>query len=489
MSTTEQLRIDAVNKYLKVDFTKSEFQDIVELAAKLCEKPVALITLLDEESNWLKVKYGTDIEVMPRETSFCQYGIQQDDLLIIPDATKDARFDNNPLVQLDPNLRFYAGAPLMVSDGMKVGTLCLFDQKANSLTEIQQKTLATLARQVTFIMESQLNSNLLKKQLHEIEAKNDSLLKIAQLQSHQIRQPLTTIMGLIGLVKNGHQTVDNEWLTMLEQATNNFDKTIHDIVAETIGSKDLRAIRFSKMVEEIDDYAILLLDNDGNIENWNKGAEKIKGYSSAEVVGKNFSIFYTDEDRKNNQPRKLIAQAAESGVARDEGWRLRKDGSKFWGMIVITAIHDADGKVIGYTKVTRDLTEIEGAKDKSKVSTELYNLISDQTGISTRTGGWELDIVKQTLSWTPMTRQIHGVDEDYIPQPDTAINFYKEGYSRSQIVEAIRSSIEQGKSWDLELQLITLQGKEITVRAVGKSNFKDGICTKVYGIFQEVARA
>jgi len=80
MSTTEQLRIDAVNKYLKVDFTKSEFQDIVELAAKLCEKPVALITLLDEESNWLKVKYGTDIEVMPRETSFCQYGIQQDDL-------------------------------------------------------------------------------------------------------------------------------------------------------------------------------------------------------------------------------------------------------------------------------------------------------------------------------------------------------------------------------------------------------------------------
>ena len=278
MSTTEQLRIDAVSKYLKVDFTKSEFQDIVELAAKLCEKPVALITLLDAESNWLKVKYGTDIEVMPRETSFCQYGIEQDELLIIPDATKDTRFDHNPLVQSDPNLRFYAGMPLTVSEGQKVGTLCLFDLKANTLTDIQQKTLATLARQVIFIMESQLNSNLLKKQLQEIEAKNDSLLKIAHLQSHQIRQPLTTIMGLIGLVRNGHQTVDDEWLTMLETATYNFDRTIHDIVAETIGSKDLRAIRFSKMVEEIDDYAILLLDNFGNIENWNKGAEKITGY-------------------------------------------------------------------------------------------------------------------------------------------------------------------------------------------------------------------
>lgn len=486
MTNNEILRTDAVRKFLKVDFSRTEFKDIVELAAKLCEKPVALITLLDEELNWHKVKYGTDIDVMPRETSFCQYGIQQDELLIIPDTTKDTRFDNNPLVQSDPHLRFYAGAPLTVSENLKVGTLCLFDQKANTLTDIQQKTLAILARQVTFIMESQLNSGLLQTQLQEIEAKNDSLLKIAHLQSHQIRQPLTTIMGLINLIKSGHQTVDEEWLTMLEIATTNFDKTIHDIVAETIGYKDLKAIRFSKMVEEIDDYAILLLDNNGNIENWNKGAEKIKGYKSPEVIGRNFSIFYTDEDRKNNKPGNLIAEAAGSGVARDEGWRLRKDGSRFWGLIVITAIHDETRKVIGFTKVTRDLTEIKRANDESKVSTELYNLLTEHTGSFIRIGGWELDIVEQSVSWTSMTRQIHGVDDNYIPQPETAINFYKEGFSRSEITKAITSSIEDGKCWDLELQLITAQGKEITVRAIGKSNYKDGICTKVYGIFQEI---
>ncbi|MGF7081303.1 PAS domain S-box protein [Mucilaginibacter sp. UYCu711] len=487
MTISEQLRIDAVSKFLKLDFDKSEFQDIVELAAKLCEKPVALITLLDEESNWFKVKFGTDIEVMPRETSFCQYGIQQDELLIIPDATKDTRFNNNPLVQADPHLKFYAGAPLTVSSGLKIGTLCLFDQKASSLTDIQQKTLSILARQVTFIMEMQLNSIELQKQIQETEAKNDSLMKIAQLQSHQIRQPLTTIMGLINLIKDGHQTVDEEWLTMLEKATGNFDKTIVDIVAETIGSKDLRAIRFNKMVEEIDDYAILLIDNKGNIENWNKGAEKIKGYKSSEIVGQNFSIFYTDEDKKNNKPKKLITKAAKFGVARDEGWRLRKDGSKFWGLVVITAIHDENGSVIGFTKVTRDLTAIKAAQDELKISVEMYTLLIEQTGNLARIGGWELDIVKQSLSWTAMTRQIHGVDENYIPQPDTAINFYKEGFSRSQISKAIKAAIEEGKGWDVELQLITLQGKEIWVRSIGKSNYKDGICTKIYGTFQEIS--
>ena len=487
MNNSEQLRIDTVNEFLKIDFNKSEFQDIVELAAELCDKPVALITLLDEKSNWLKVKFGTDIEVMPRETSFCQYGIQQDDLLIIPDATKDIRFDNNPLVQTDPHLKFYAGAPLTVSNGLKIGTLCLFDQKANNLTDIQQKTLSILARQATFIMEMQINSINLQNQIQETEAKNDTLMKIAQLQSHQIRQPLTTIMGLINLVKEGYETVDEEWLTMLETAANNFDKTIVDIVAQSMGSNDLRAIRFNKMVEEIDDYAILLLDSHGNIENWNRGAEKIKGYKSSEIIGQNFSIFYTDDDKKNNKPKKLISIATKDGVVRDEGWRLRKDGSKFWGLIVITAIHDENRNVIGFTKVTRDLTEIKMAQDASKISTDMYNLLIEHTRNLTRIGGWELDIENQSLSWTAMTRIIHGVDENYVPRLDTAINFYKEGRSRTQISNAIKLAIEQGTPWDLELQMVTLQGKEIPIRAIGRSNYKNGSCTKVYGTFQDIS--
>ncbi|HVW96463.1 MAG TPA: GAF domain-containing protein [Mucilaginibacter sp.] len=325
MIQTEEKRLAEVRKFLRLDFNKkNEFKDIVDIAARLCEKPVALITLLDEESNWLKVRSGVDVDVMPRDTSFCHYAIQQDEILIIPDATKDARFTSNPLVRSGPKLRFYAGVPLKLSNGIVLGSLCLFDIKPGNITILQQQVLALLGRQVVSFMELGMSRLDLEKQIEEKEAKNESLRKIAQLQSHQIRQPLTTIMGLVNLVKDGHQPVNDEWIDLFKTATHNFDTTIHQIVAETMARKDLKAIRFNKMVEEIDDYAILLIDRDGNIENWNKGAEKIKGYAAAEIIGRHFSIFYTDEDRKNNRPQKLIDRAARKGVARDEGWRVRK---------------------------------------------------------------------------------------------------------------------------------------------------------------------
>src|SRR5690606_26547729 len=124
-----------------------------DLASELCEKPISLITLLDEDVNWIKVATGVDMKFDARERSFCQYGILQDAPTIIPDTTKDRRFDNNSLVHEAPNVRFYAGAPLILSNGYKVGMLCLFDLKPNSLTSLQQKALVILSRQVTFLME------------------------------------------------------------------------------------------------------------------------------------------------------------------------------------------------------------------------------------------------------------------------------------------------------------------------------------------------
>ena len=124
--------------------------------------------------------------------------------------------------------------------------------------------------------------------------------------------------------------------------------------------------RYHKMIEEIQDYAILLLDVEGNIQNWNKGAEKIKGYAEKDIVGKNFRIFYQDSDREDLLPERLIHEAHTAGRAHHEGWRVRSDGSVFWGSVVITALHDADNNTIGFTKVTRDLTERKLAEDRIK---------------------------------------------------------------------------------------------------------------------------
>lgn len=122
--------------------------------------------------------------------------------------------------------------------------------------------------------------------------------------------------------------------------------------------------RYHKMVEEVKDYAIILLDRNGIIENWNQGAEQIKGYTEKEIVGKHFSIFYTDEDRNKNLPETLLNAARENGRSVHEGYRIRKDGTKFWGSITITALHDTNNEVIGFSKVTRDLTERKIAEDK-----------------------------------------------------------------------------------------------------------------------------
>lgn len=113
------------------------------------------------------------------------------------------------------------------------------------------------------------------------------------------------------------------------------------------------------MIAEIQDYAIILLDIDGTILSWNKGAQAIKGYSEDEIVGKNFRIFYTTRDRDYGLPEQLIDLAKKEGRARHIGRRLRKDGSVFWGSILITALHDDTGEVIGFTKLTRELSDNE----------------------------------------------------------------------------------------------------------------------------------
>ena len=119
--------------------------------------------------------------------------------------------------------------------------------------------------------------------------------------------------------------------------------------------KDILEKLHQKMIAEIQDYAIILLDIDGTILSWNIGAEKIKGYSEAEIIGQNFRIFYMPQDRQAGLPEQLINLAKKEGRARHIGRRLRKGGGIFWGSILITALHDDDGEIIGFTKLTQGI--------------------------------------------------------------------------------------------------------------------------------------
>ena len=147
-------------------------------------------------------------------------------------------------------------------------------------------------------------------------------------------------------------------------------ESLEEKVAErTLTLKDSEE-RYHKMIDEVQDYAILLLDKDGYILNWNKGAENIKGYSEEEIRGKNFRIFYRENDQNTKLPEKLIGEATLNGRATHEGWRVRKNGTTFWGNVVITALHDKDDNIIGFSKVTRDLTERKKAEDQLRYYAE-----------------------------------------------------------------------------------------------------------------------
>lgn len=121
--------------------------------------------------------------------------------------------------------------------------------------------------------------------------------------------------------------------------------------------------RYKILVETIEDYAIFMLDTTGHIISWNKGAQKTKGYAAEEIIGHHFSEFYQEEDKLAEKPARELVLALQQGRVEDEDWRVRKDGSKFWANVVITALYDADGTHIGFAKVTRDLTERKQQED------------------------------------------------------------------------------------------------------------------------------
>lgn len=168
-----------------------------------------------------------------------------------------------------------------------------------------------------------------------------------------------------------------------------FAKIVRDLSERKRGEESLRRSQeqFRLLVQSVTDYAIFMLDKDGNVSSWNYGAERIKGYQPEEIIGKHFSSFYTQSDREAGVPQKNLLLAATEGRVESEGWRIRKDGSRFWAHVVVDRIMDDNGELVGFAKITRDVTEKRDAARELDRAREALFQSQKTEAIGKLTGG------------------------------------------------------------------------------------------------------
>jgi len=219
---------------------------------------------------------------------------------------------------------------------------------------------------------------------------------------------------------------------------------------------------FELLVRSIVDYAIYMLDPEGLVTSWNAGAERIKGFSAEEIVGKHFSIFYTEEDRKAGVPAKVLETARREGKFEGEAWRVRKDGSRFWASVVVDRIDGADGELVGFAKITRDMTEKREAQLRLEESREQLFRSQKMEALGQLTGGLAHD-------FNNLLTAILGAS-------DLATRNLADPDKLKRMLEGIRSSAQRGASLTKQL-LAFARAQPLEIKSVNVRSFLDDVTT------------
>lgn len=221
-------------------------------------------------------------------------------------------------------------------------------------------------------------------------------------------------------------------------------------------------------------------DISGKFLSVNSTGAALLGYSTRELLDMTLFDLVPEEEHKKLEA--YLTEIQEKGRANGQLTKVHKEGTRLtWVFNKVLETNDLDDSyyvisnaidITSRAKLERDLKE---TKD-----------LLEETGKVARVGGWSFDPILNKLSWTPVTREIHEVSEDFVPDVESGINFYKEGDSRDKITKAFQLALEEGIPWEEELQIVTQNGKELWVRAIGQSDFENGICTRVFGTFQDI---
>lgn len=523
---------------------EAEFDALVRVASVVCGVPVSLISLIDQDRQWFKAGLGLDgISQTPREIAFCTHAIESDDLFEVDDATLDPRFASNPLVTGAPDIRFYAGMPLRLSDGMRVGTLCVIDRRPRHLEPHQREVLRSLGLAAVRALEGRQATHSLRALMARLEASERRLRHLynatpAMLHSIDAQGVLRTVSDA-WLARLGYQReevvgrLSVEFLTPASredtlQVTRPAllrDGSLHQSPQQMLTrSGEVIDVLFSAVLEGPPtgqpQAALSVLEDvtlrrraelelaaeqerlrniiDGtHVGTWEwhvpSGEQRINarwatmlGWEPAELQP---CTLQTWLQRVHPDDLSIARTALDRHLAgltprfQVEVRMAHRKGHWVWilsrGRLMQRT---ASGEPLWVYGTHTDISERKGQEELLRKQQSFL----DRTGRLAGVGGWELDLVSQALTWSDETCRIQGLAPGYRPSLDEAISFYAPE-ARPMLQAAVDQALATGKGWDLELPLTRADGQRIWVRAVGSVEREGANTVRLLGALQDIS--
>lgn len=493
-----------------------QFDVFAETACLIADCPASLIAIMESETQTIQSCIGLEIDSVARENTVCQYSIASGEVVIINDTLLDNRSKNNPLI-LEGGIRFYVGIPFIDDEGFALGTICVIDYKPRTIIDSQITALKKLADVISKLLTAKrktvyaeyfqqlfnISNNLicvlddelkfkdfnpvvekifsLKKEeaiglsFNEVFGEgNNNLSKFKDLSESDQEVSFTT-----STVTEDGSSVIVEWVLKSNQELSEIFCFGINITAQTEEKRQLESSerRFRSFFEN----AIGLMsmhDMEGNIISVNEKGRETLHYSIDEVKNLNLRDLvpehnwpslnqYLDRINKNKEDFGTMILKAKNGV--EQIWmyhnvvEIDEEGKPY---VISTALN-----------VTERMT-----LEKDLIHTKK---MLEQTSSVAQVGGWEVNLKKDTVFWSQSTKEIHKISNDFQPNLENAIGFYKED-SRERVKFLFNRAVTEGVPYDDEFQLVRNDGVTIWVRVKGIPEFENGVCNRVYGIIQDI---
>ncbi|MFV0173798.1 response regulator [Empedobacter falsenii] len=519
----EKQRLQAVYDYNLQAHDKDEELDVFANAASLiCNTPIALVSVFDENYQIIKANCGIEVDTVPRQQTICQFSLMEDEILVIDDVNKFEPAQKIAGVKA-ANIQFYAGVPLIDDNGNALGTLCVNDHHPRKLSDKQRSLLIQLGKNITKLLVSKKR----KKDaayFQNIYKISNNLIGVADING--VLKSINPAFKKVLEVKNDQSIPSKNFLDFVSEKDKKKVQMFLADLKTNSGSNHFKCLMYSietkeeKLVEWYTksntsyDNEIFLFGRDITLENSKKeelenSERKFRNFFNSSLglmtihdldgnilsINKKGleSIGYTEEESKDLDLKKLIPKANHQEYEtyidtiakqkQNSGLMplIKKDGMLTYWLYSNILDKDNDGNPIVMSTAVDMTQRIILERDLNRVRQLL-----DHTYEVANVGGWKFDLIHNRLIWADTTKKIHEVEPDYEPNVETALNFYEPKKSYPKIKKAFKDAIEKGISYDLELQIITQKNKTVWVRCKGIPEFVDGVCVSLFGIFQDI---